>query len=243
MKLLLQISFFLTFMLALPCLYKGNAQPYYFRHYQVENGLSNNTVNCSIQDKNGFMWFGTKDGLNRFDGYRFKLFTTGGSERSLYPDNIYSLFSDEQGKLWVGSQKGLYWFDPEKEQLVRAIDSITEVWDIQADKTGQLWFISNRNVCRYNFRTKQLKQFPGNSFFYATSACMSFDGTMWFSSGDGFIHKFDTATQTFQAFNAFSHSPKPSSYLIQKIKPAGKGSIYIGTTSQGLKQFDIASGT
>jgi len=243
MRLLLQICFLLTFTLALPCLYKGNAQPYYFRHYQVENGLSNNTVNCSIQDKNGFMWFGTKDGLNRFDGYRFKLFTTGGSERSLYPDNIYSLFSDEHGTLWVGSQKGLYWFDQEKEQLVRSIDSITEVWDIQADKTGQLWFISHQNVCRYNFRTKQLKQFPGNSFFYATSACMSYDGTMWFSSGDGFIHKFDTATQTFQAFNAFSHSPKPSSYLIQKIKAAGKGSIYIGTTSQGLKQFDIASGT
>ena len=54
--------------------HKMIAQPYFFRHYQVENGLSNNTVYCSIQDKNGFLWFGTKDGLNRFDGFHFKTF-------------------------------------------------------------------------------------------------------------------------------------------------------------------------
>jgi len=45
--------------------YNADAQPYYFRHYQVENGLSNNTVNCCTQDKNGFLWFGTKEGLNQ----------------------------------------------------------------------------------------------------------------------------------------------------------------------------------
>src|ERR1700738_5463655 len=50
------------------------AQSYYFRHYQVENGLSNNGVLCSLHDRHGFMWFGTKDGLNRFDGYAFKTF-------------------------------------------------------------------------------------------------------------------------------------------------------------------------
>jgi len=73
---------------------RANAQPYYFRHYQVENGLSNSTVYCSIQDKNGLMWFGTKEGLNRFDGYHFKLFTTAADDRSLYPDFIFSLFVD-----------------------------------------------------------------------------------------------------------------------------------------------------
>src|SRR5258705_12555765 len=102
-QLLIQLAIVFTI-----CHHKANAQSYYFRHYQVENGLSNSTVNCSVQDKNGFMWFGTKDGLNRFDGYRFKLFNTGENDRSLYPDNIFSLFSDEKGILWVGSQKGLY---------------------------------------------------------------------------------------------------------------------------------------
>ncbi|MEC8885050.1 MAG: two-component regulator propeller domain-containing protein, partial [Bacteroidota bacterium] len=49
-------------------------QDYYFEHYTVENGLSHNTVLSSLQDSKGFLWFGTKDGLNRFDGYAFKRF-------------------------------------------------------------------------------------------------------------------------------------------------------------------------
>src|SRR6185437_9251158 len=52
----------------------GRAQSWYFQHLQVENGLSNNAVICSLQDKRGFLWFGTKDGLDRFDGYSFKIF-------------------------------------------------------------------------------------------------------------------------------------------------------------------------
>ncbi|MBC7424179.1 MAG: hypothetical protein H7334_12075, partial [Ferruginibacter sp.] len=62
-------AIFLPLLLATTLLFKtatSMAQPYFFRHYQVENGLSNNMVFCSVQDKNGFLWFGTKDGLNRF---------------------------------------------------------------------------------------------------------------------------------------------------------------------------------
>jgi len=224
------------------CVYNVAAQPYYFRHYQVENGLSNNTVNCCAQDKNGFLWFGTKEGLNRFDGYRFKLFNTGENERSLYPDNIYSLFCDEKGIVWVGCQKGLYWFNTEKECLVRFTVPVTDVWDLQADKSGQLWFISRGNVCRYNFARKQLKIYSVASYFEATSICMARNGSMWFSGVNGRIYTLDTATEKFEAFNVFSHSAKPTSYLIQKIRPAAQKSIYIGTTSQGLKEFDIEKG-
>ena len=71
-----------------------NAQPYFFRHYQVENGLSNNTVYCSVQDNNGFLWFGTKDGLNRFDGYHFKLFNVKDHTGAMAADAIWSLLVD-----------------------------------------------------------------------------------------------------------------------------------------------------
>src|SRR5436190_19743545 len=86
----------------------GYAQPHYFRHYQVENGLSNNSVYCILQDRNGFVWFGTKDGLNRFDGYRFKVIHVDAEDESLSRDHILSLVSDKDGTLWVGSQKGLF---------------------------------------------------------------------------------------------------------------------------------------
>ena len=119
-----------------------NAQPYYFRHYEVENGLSNNTVFCSIQDKDGFLWFGTKDGLNRFDGYRFKIFNIANTnESSLSRDLISALAIDNKGVLWVGSQKGLYKFDAQKESLVPFIDSLPDINDIIIDKRVQLSFI------------------------------------------------------------------------------------------------------
>ncbi|PJB19325.1 MAG: hypothetical protein CO117_05110, partial [Flavobacteriaceae bacterium CG_4_9_14_3_um_filter_33_16] len=62
-------------------------QEYYFKHYKSENGLSHNTVLSSLQDKTGFLWFGTKDGLNRFDGYNFKVFRND-------PKNINSIGSN-----------------------------------------------------------------------------------------------------------------------------------------------------
>src|SRR5215207_7716897 len=106
-------------------------QQHYFRHYQVENGLSNNTVFCSMQDQNGFMWFGTKDGLNRFDGYRFKAFNIHNEdESSLTRDVISALAIDKKGVLWVGSEKGLYWFDAQYERLVPFIDTLHYIYDI-----------------------------------------------------------------------------------------------------------------
>jgi len=50
----------------------ANGRPYYFRHYRNDNGLSNNTVMASLQDRRGYMWFGTKEGLIRFDGFQLK---------------------------------------------------------------------------------------------------------------------------------------------------------------------------
>ncbi len=227
------------------CIYKANAQPYYFRHYQVENGLSNSTVFCSVQDNDGFMWFGTKEGLNRFDGYHFKLFATDEAETPLYPDFIFSLFVDSKGTLWIGSQKGLYWFDRPNERLVRfsaTTPGITDVAEITEDNKGRLWFLSKQNVCYYDAATKQLQQFDASDFFHATSMCKTNDGTMWFATDNGYLQKFDAASATFKPYNLFAHSTRPASFWIQKIHAGSNGTVYIGTTSQGIKQFDPATG-
>ena len=118
------------------------SQPYFFRHYQVESGLSNNTVFCSVQDKDGFLWFGTKDGLDRFDGYHFKHFTINDEGHTLTPDIISCMLTDSKGTLFIGCQKGLYYFDKEKECLIRLIDSFVWINAIHFDNQGQLWFIS-----------------------------------------------------------------------------------------------------
>ncbi|MBO9203250.1 MULTISPECIES: ligand-binding sensor domain-containing protein [Niastella] len=218
-------------------------QPYYFKHYQVENGLSNNTVYCSIQDNKGFLWFGTKEGLNRFDGYRFKLFRSDSEGKQLKKDFIFCLFADEKDNLWVGTQNGLYRFDYAKERLVRFIDSLPEVNDIQMDRQGQLWFRSYAKVCRYNFTTRRLTTFPPEKTDYATALCMSGAGDIWIGSTDGRLKRFDTVTQTFAGPDVFAHSPQMPTCFVKKIYPAGKDAIFIGTTCQGIKLYNIATGS
>ncbi len=221
--------------------YSTTAQSYSFRNYQVENGLSNNTVYCNIQDTSGFLWFGTKDGLNRFDGYHFKVFNMNDDTGGLPTNLIGSLLADKNNILWVGCQKGLYTFDRQKERLVKFIDSFPEINDIEIDKKGRLWFISGTTLCRYNFATKNVTTFSTSKYFEASSICLSEEGDIWASTPSGFLVHFNEADKTFTSFNIFSHSPKPSSYRIQTIYPAGKGSLFVGTTNQGLKRFDIAT--
>ena len=214
------------------------AQSYFFKHYQVENGLSNNAIYCSTQDKNGFMWFGSRDGLNRFDGYHFKTYKATDTEKSLIPDLIYCITSDNRGKLWVGSTKGLYYFDSQKESLVSLIDTLKEVKAIKIDHQNQLWFISDYTLCRYNFQTHRLTIFPMSSFFQATSLSLDVKGQIWVGTKNGFLQKYNAKNQKFKSYDVFSHSDKVSSKLIQTIFCTGT-SVYVGTVNQGLKAFNI----
>lgn len=219
------------------CVQSVKAQSYFFKHYQVENGLSNNAIYCSTQDKNGFMWFGSRDGLNRFDGYHFKTYKAADTEKSLIPDLIYCITPDRNGKLWVGSPKGLYYFDSQKESLVSLIDTFKEVNAIKIDPQNQLWFISAYTLCRYNFQTHRLTVFPPSAFFQATSLSLDDKGQIWVATKGGFLQKYNPETQKFKPYNVFSHSGKVSSKLIQTIFCSGT-SVYVGTVNQGLKAFD-----
>ena len=216
-------------------------QPYYFKHFQVENGLSNNSVFCSAQDQDGFMWFGTKDGLNRFDGYHFKKFSISDTDKNLSPDLINCLLSSND-TLWVGSQKGLYIFNKKKERLEPFLSSLREINSVVIDNKNQLWLISRLTLYCYNFKSNLLTAFPTNQYFEATSICLSDEGEIWVSTINGFIHHYNAAKGIFKAFNVFSDSKPAASLWIQKVYPAGKGSLFIGTSSQGLKQFNISTG-
>jgi signal transduction histidine kinase/ligand-binding sensor domain-containing protein/DNA-binding response OmpR family regulator len=83
------------------------------KYLGIENGLSNNAVNTIFQDHNGFMWFGTYDGLNRYDGYDFKVFRNNiGDSTSINSNAINSIDEDKQNRLWVGGQKEVSIYDP-----------------------------------------------------------------------------------------------------------------------------------
>lgn len=219
------------------------SQPYYFRHYGVENGLSHNTVFCSLQDKQGFMWFGTKDGLNRFDGYRFKLFHTNTSKTSdLSIDYIFSLAVDAQGTLWVGGKNGLFHYDVEHERLVRTNDTLNQCSNLVIDKAGWLWFTAGTRLLRYHPLQKKWDALPSMASEFVTSICPIPDGRIGLALSDGRI-AFWRGGKLQSTHDVFAHSPTPASRWISKLAYDDNGKLYVGTSSQGLKEFDLATQT
>ncbi|MCW3091798.1 MAG: hybrid sensor histidine kinase/response regulator [Ferruginibacter sp.] len=222
-----------------------SGQSYYFRHYQVENGLSNNATICSLQDTKGFLWFGTKDGLDRFDGYSFKVFRNSPDDSGSIGNNfIHCLYEDANGMLWAGTENGLYGFDAitEKFNLLQ-VSAGAPIRDISMDSKGNLWFIWGFTLSKYNAAKKTLEQYDISNHFEATSLCITSNGTLWASTTGRFIEKYDSAKNKFTPYDVFSHSPPAVSKWIERVYATTQGKIMIGTSNQGAKVFDINTNT
>ncbi|MCU7552695.1 ATP-binding protein [Chitinophagaceae bacterium LB-8] len=233
-KAICLFSFFLLFQIHLL------GQSYYFRHYSVENGLSNNAVICSLQDKMGFLWFGTKDGLNRFDGYSFKTFRKiAGKPGSIGNNYIHTLFEDKKGTLWVGTEQGLYEYlnSTEEFSLVSATAN-TYIDKIVEDAKGDLWFISYYKLCRYSKRTKKIEAYDPQSFFVATNFCTTPDGTVWVGTSDGQLKRYHPESNSFSGFDLFGHSKTKGSRWIESLFTTDNGNIVAGTSETEIKIID-----
>ena len=96
----------------------GQAQTIHFDHLSINDGLSQSTVNVILQDEKGFIWFGTKDGLNRYDGKSFKVFKHSPfSDAGLKNNSIRCMVEGADNRLWVGTDSGLCVYTPEKESF------------------------------------------------------------------------------------------------------------------------------
>lgn len=220
------------------------AQSYYFRHFQVENGLSNNAVICSAQDNKGFLWFGTKDGLDRFDGYSFKIFRSNPEDSGSIGSNfIHSLFEDMNGTLWAGTEDGLYRYDAATESFSLLPTHLPgQISTIDMDADGNLWFIAGLTLVRYNETTRQLQSFEPGRYFEATSVCKSSDGSFWVSTTNGHLKKYLPASNSFADIDLFAHSQKNGNAWIEKLYGTSNGTILIGTSIHGAKLFSVETG-
>ena len=222
--------------------FTASAQHYYFKHFQVEDGLSNNTAICTLQDRLGFMWFGTKDGLNRFDGYTFKIYRHHPQDSSSIGNNsIWRLHEDEKGTLWVGTERGLYSYDHSTEKF-HTIEGVprSEISGITSDKEGNLWFIAGFKLYRYSTVLKKLEKFSNTTTLdFCVTITRTLTGDIWVGNIKGEIMRYEPQNGQFSAYSVFSHSPPASSGWIEKIYDSGLGFLFVGTTSQGIKTFDL----
>lgn len=143
-----------------------------FSQFTINNGLSQNLVYSITQDKTGFMWFGTKDGLNRFDGYEFKTFHHDPFDsNSIAGSSISALLSDSRGRLWVGTMNGnLDLYDNRKNCFKHFLKGNTNqgnIVSITEDLSGNIWVGTYGNgVFQLIFENDNLSGIPKRVFHY-----------------------------------------------------------------------------
>ncbi|WP_026729571.1 hybrid sensor histidine kinase/response regulator transcription factor [Flavobacterium denitrificans] len=213
------------------------AQEYYFKHFRVEEGLSNNTVIASTQDEDGFMWFGTKDGLNRFDGYRFKTYRSQSDPiRSLGSNYIQSIHAFN-GIIWVGTDKGLYQYSKKTDQFTVLNEAINDrINDINHDKKGNIWFVSGNILYKYSPSNKETKTFNPNKFFITTSISKDENGEIWASSLNKLYH-YSEESLSFENI-ALNPPGNKANFRITAIYAFDKNTILIGTQDHGVLVYD-----
>ncbi|MCC6411094.1 MAG: histidine kinase [Saprospiraceae bacterium] len=133
--------------------------PFTFHRLSTEDGLSMGNVTAFAQDKHGYVWLGTSNGLNRYDGYGFKVLEhLYGDSTSLLPSQIRNLFSDSEGRLWVSFMHGLQEYNFEKNTFrTYAKGRIFWVGDIVEAKPGLLYIGTYDGLARMNSATGEIK--------------------------------------------------------------------------------------
>jgi len=140
-----------------------------FHQITIDNGLSNNTINQIFQDSEGFIWIATQDGLNKYDGYTFKIYRHESDTNSLSSSNIKCIYEDSKGRLWIGTNYGgLNLYDKEKDAFIRCTDFYEEkrlkkspdILSITEGPDGNIWmgtfysglikYIPEKKIAEYN---------------------------------------------------------------------------------------------
>lgn len=221
------------------------AQPYYFKHYQVENGLSNNTVFTSVQDAYGFMWFGTRDGLNRFDGYTFKTYRYDPCiPGSLGNDKIYTLAADKDGSVWVGTERGLYHYNPLYETFTRIKETLDMgVNYIRITPDGKIWISIAGRIYRYDKIKKTFSKQINDASFVSTHLYCTPGGELLISNPDGNIAAYDPATETFRYKYIPDRKPNELTGWITSMIQTSDGQLILGTNNRGVKLYNPKTNT
>lgn len=221
----------------------GYGQPYYFKHYQVENGLSNNTVYASIQDDKGFMWFGTKDGLNRFDGYTFKTYRNDPKDPKSIGNNLVFSLDNSHGNLLAGTGDGVFRYDPAQENFKRLNHTKgIRAFNLQTDQQGNIWIIAANGLYKLQEGGDTIRKFSNTATVEYTFVYPAGDGSTWIGASDGFIRRYNYEAEKIDIVQNLNTTGIREATPISAMRRTNDGKLLVGTTTQGLKLFDPHTG-
>lgn len=214
-------------------------QEFYFKHYKVEDGLSHNTVLSSLQDQKGFLWFGTKNGLNRFDGYTFRLFQNDPIDPKGLKGNYIQSLHEFDHNVWVGTDNGLFKYNDKLQNFDFIEDTVNSpINDIENDTLGNLWYIAGSTLIKYNPTTRESHNFPSEQFFNATDIIKTQNNEIWVSSTNALFH-YIKETDSFKKYVLDVQADIKHPFRIGKLLNLDNRTLLMGTQNHGLVAFDI----
>ena len=221
-----------------------------FRKIQVDQGLSENTVYCILQDTKGFMWFGTKDGLNRYDGSSFRVFRHSVLNPSSLGNNFIRCMAEgADGTLYIGTDIGLYIMDTVHEtftpvtlETLEGRRLTTAVNSLFIDRDGRLWIgsmyqgIFNYDPLRQTLRQVEVKDYNlGQNAVWTVYGDRS--GTIWVGTRLGLL-RYNTGRKELEAVEGLFSPLENSDHEVLTILEDTKGSLWLGTWSDGVRFYD-----
>jgi signal transduction histidine kinase/ligand-binding sensor domain-containing protein/DNA-binding response OmpR family regulator len=223
---------------------------YRFKNISTGDGLSQSAVIAIHQDKMGQMWFGTRDGLNKYDGSKFQVYRTNVNDSlSISNNDILCITEDSSGNIWVGTYNGLNKYNPVDDTFQRYFHgneqkslSNNAIWSIQ-EIGGTIWAGTSNGLTIYDKKTNQFTSFyhtENNSFSLPSNYVLSINqtpnGKIWIGTSKGFSQAIPDKKKgyTFKTSNQNSSIP----LFVQITKQDEKGNLWIGTKNRGLFYYD-----
>jgi len=252
-----KFTHYITVLLSLFFFQTTKAIPFRFESLDVSHGLASNSVSALIQDSHGFIWLGTDYGLNRYDGYSFKLFQYLQSEPGTLGCNyVYALYEDRKQQIWVGAEGGVYLFLPDVEEFhffdVRTSEGnqingfITAIVE---DPQGKIWVSTlDQGVFVYDPNQELLEQYHTNArdqkYILDSNSISSLfverEGTVWIASRNVQqpLSYYDRDKKQFLAYNPKGDPELLESFSVYAMEEDRNGFLWLGTWTNGLCRLD-----